>query len=55
MTIKLDGLSEKEKKALLEFAYCYPKSFELIKKEGAVEELKKTIKELEKELQGVKE
>ncbi len=48
MVIKLDGLSEKEKKAQLEFAFLYPKSFELIKQEGRVEgainELKIIIK-----------
>lgn len=48
MVIKLDGLSEKEKKAHLRFAFLYPKSFALIKQEGRVEgaktELEKIIK-----------
>lgn len=39
MVIKLDGLSEKEKKAQLEFAFLFPKSFELIKEEGRVEDV----------------
>lgn len=43
MVICLDGLSEKEKKAHLRFAFLYPKSFRLIKEEGKLVILKKLL------------
>lgn len=49
MVICLDGLSEKEKKAHLKFAFLFPKSFELIKQEGRVEGAIEELKLIENE------
>jgi hypothetical protein len=48
MVIKLDSLNEFEKKAHLKFAYCFPTSFALIKKEGAITFGKKVLELAEK-------